>query len=207
MPFLFWGIWAIVPLASARAWPLVLQNCCSDNCCFVCSRIEQYKALFLRYFKAYWRSPPYNTTRLILALTGDVTNVLGALFISVMFVGFINFQMIIPTFFMERPVMYRERAARMYAVLPWVQSMEDVEIPWILGQARSLGSCCYSCCSCCCCCCCWLRLSFVCCGVSWKWYSVEPLACGSCRRSWRCSSSAVRSCVPGPPYLQLDTAA
>lgn len=45
-------------------------------------------------------------------------------------------QMIIPTFFMERPVMYRERASRLYAVLPWVQAMEDVEIPWIVLQVR-----------------------------------------------------------------------
>ena len=49
---------------------------------------------------------------------------------------------IIPTFFMERPVMYRERASRLYAVLPWVQAMEDVELPWILLQVRC--SCFYS---------------------------------------------------------------
>jgi hypothetical protein len=42
--------------------------------------------------------------------------------------------MIIPTFLMERPVMNRERASRLYSVLPWVQAMEDVEIPWIIIQ-------------------------------------------------------------------------
>jgi hypothetical protein len=107
----------------------------------------------VRYFKAYWRSPPYNTTRLILAFlsawiigtfywsrgnnyssTSDIVGILGALFLSVSFCGLVNFQMIIPTFLMERPTMYRERAARMYAVLPWVQSMEDIEIPWIALQ-------------------------------------------------------------------------
>jgi hypothetical protein len=41
-----------------------------------------------------------------------------------MFVGFLNFQMIIPTFAMERPVMWRERASALYAVLPWVESMQ-----------------------------------------------------------------------------------
>jgi ABC-type multidrug transport system permease subunit len=115
--------------------------------------LVQYKVLVTRYFKAYWRSPPYNTTRLILCVlsaiiigsaywsigdkyssTEDVLAVLGALFIAIMFIGFINFQMIIPTFFMERPVMLRERASRLYAVLPWVQAMEDVEIPWIMLQ-------------------------------------------------------------------------
>jgi ABC-type multidrug transport system permease subunit len=119
----------------------------------------QYKVLLVRYFKAYWRSPPYNTTRLILALcaalmigsaywsrgnnygtTADVTNILGALFISVMFIGSINFQMIVPTFFMERPVMWRERASRFYAVLPWVQAMQDVEVPWILCRRCSSRS-------------------------------------------------------------------
>ena len=75
--------------------------------------MTQYKVLVSRYFKAYWRSPPYNTTRLLLSViagliigsfywsrgnnygsTADVLSVLGALFITVMFVGFINFQMV-----------------------------------------------------------------------------------------------------------------
>jgi hypothetical protein len=43
-------------------------------------------------------------------------------------------QMIIPTFFMERAPMLRERASRFYAVLPWVQAMEDVEMPWVAAQ-------------------------------------------------------------------------
>ena len=30
--------------------------------------------------------------------------------------------------------MNRERASRLYSVLPWVQAMEDVEIPWIIIQ-------------------------------------------------------------------------
>lgn len=74
-------------------------------------RLTQYKVLVARYFKAYWRSPPYNTTRIILSIvaaliigsfywsrgdnygsTADVLSVLGALFMTVMFVGFINFQ-------------------------------------------------------------------------------------------------------------------
>lgn len=42
--------------------------------------------------------------------------------------------MIIPTFVMERPVMWRERASKLYSVLPWVESMQDVEIPWIALQ-------------------------------------------------------------------------
>lgn len=44
-------------------------------------------------------------------------------------------QMIIPTFVMERPVMWRERASKLYSVLPWVESMQDVEIPWIMLQS------------------------------------------------------------------------
>ena len=55
---------------------------------------------------------------------GDLLAVMGALFVSIMFIGFINFQMIIPTFCMERPVMWRERASALYAVLPWVESMQ-----------------------------------------------------------------------------------
>ena len=108
-----------------------------------CRRLTQYRVLFTRYFKTYWRSPPYNTTRLVLALVAalllgtfyfsrgdeygtpaDVIAVMGTLLISVMFIGFINFQMIVPTFYMERPVMWRERASAMYAVMPWVESMQ-----------------------------------------------------------------------------------
>jgi hypothetical protein len=44
--------------------------------------------------------------------------------------------MIIPTFFMERAPMLRERASRFYAVLPWVQAMEDVELPWVAAQVQ-----------------------------------------------------------------------
>ena len=43
-------------------------------------------------------------------------------------------RLIIPTFLMQRPVMTRERASHLYAVFPWVQAMEDVEIPWIIVQ-------------------------------------------------------------------------
>lgn len=71
----------------------------------------QFKVLLTRYFKSYWRSPPYNTTRLILAVVSglifgsfffdkgntydtpqDINNVLGALFLTTTFSGFINFQ-------------------------------------------------------------------------------------------------------------------
>lgn len=55
---------------------------------------------------------------------GDLIAVMGTLFVSVLFVGFVNFQMIIPTVYMERPVMWRERASALYAVLPWVESMQ-----------------------------------------------------------------------------------
>jgi hypothetical protein len=110
---------------------------------YACRQFTQYRLLLERYFKTYWRSPPYNTTRLFIVVVAalllgtfyfsrgdvfgtpsDLVAVMGMLLVSVMFVGFINFQMIIPTFYMERPVMWRERASAMYAVLPWVESMQ-----------------------------------------------------------------------------------
>jgi hypothetical protein len=33
-----------------------------------CSRVAQYKELLTRYTRAYWRNPPFNTTRVMLAL-------------------------------------------------------------------------------------------------------------------------------------------
>lgn len=71
-----------------------------------CRRLTQYRVLLVRYTKAYWRSPPFNTTRLIMSVLaafiigtfywsrGDnydtvegVTAVLGAIFIASVFIG------------------------------------------------------------------------------------------------------------------------
>jgi ABC-type multidrug transport system permease subunit len=88
-------------------------------------------ALILGTF--YWKVGDRSNT------PSDVLAVLGAIFVSLMFIGLVSFQLVIPTFFMERPVMLRERSSRLYAVLPWVLSMEDVEIPWIVAQVPPLS--------------------------------------------------------------------
>ena len=83
----------------------------------MCSRATQYKELATRYTRSYWRNPQFNTTRIILALiaslvqgcfyigrgdnydsVGSVQAILGSLFSSVIFLGFLNFQMCASSF-------------------------------------------------------------------------------------------------------------
>jgi len=92
----------------------------------------------------------------------DVTAITGGLFVSLLFLGFVNFQLVIPVTLFERrdtltlpchspcnqpslhaprrPVFYRERAARCYSVLSWALAAVDVELPWITFQVRGGGA-------------------------------------------------------------------
>ena len=54
---------------------------------------------------------------------GGIQNVLGALYASVIFLGIINSIVLQPIAAENRGVMYRERAAGMYAVFPWTLAM------------------------------------------------------------------------------------
>ncbi|CAK0753548.1 hypothetical protein CVIRNUC_002229 [Coccomyxa viridis] len=117
------------------------------------SQLRQLGLLLQKDLITYWRSPNYNAVRfvftVILALIigaiywglgsrrtaqGDVLNVMGAIFVSAMFLGTSNSSTVQPVFAIERSVMYRERAAGMYAVIPYAIAQGATEIPWALAQ-------------------------------------------------------------------------
>ena len=58
-----------------------------------------------------------------LTTQGGLTNVLGALYASVLFFAIINALVVQPVISSERAVSYRERAAGMYSFAPWVLAL------------------------------------------------------------------------------------
>jgi ABC-2 type transporter len=62
---------------------------------------------------------------------------MGALYVSVLFVGIINSMQVQPVVGAVRPVFNRERAAGMYSVLPYMSAQLIVEIPYNLLQVRT----------------------------------------------------------------------
>lgn len=63
----------------------------------------------------------------------DLFNVMGALFLCIMFLGTYNTSNVLPVLATERPVFYRERAANMYAVLPYGLAL----VSWLPAPSRS----------------------------------------------------------------------
>lgn len=59
----------------------------------------------------------------------DVFNVMGALFLCITFLGTYNASGVLPVLSIERPVFYRERAAGMYAALPYAVAQVRGEPP------------------------------------------------------------------------------
>ncbi|GLU04056.1 hypothetical protein SLE2022_212230 [Rubroshorea leprosula] len=101
----------------------------------------------------YWRSPSYNLPRIMYALASslffgvvywnqgqkidnqqNLFNILGSMFIAVLFNGINNSSSVLPYVATERTVMYRERFAGMYS--PWAYAFAQVivEVPYVLIQ-------------------------------------------------------------------------
>mmetsp|Transcript_9242 Transcript_9242/g.27733 ORF Transcript_9242/g.27733 Transcript_9242/m.27733 type:complete len:1604 (+) Transcript_9242:484-5295(+) len=112
-------------------------------------RWSQFTTLLHRNFRTYWRSPPYNGVRffsstIIGLLLGsvfwqigtktdreqDIFNLLGSLYVAVLFIGIINSMTVQPVVGAERPVFFREQAAGMYSVMPFALAQIVVEFPY-----------------------------------------------------------------------------
>ncbi|CAH1440214.1 unnamed protein product [Lactuca virosa] len=113
----------------------------------------QFKCCIKKQWSSYWRTPDYNLVRFFFALvtalllgtifwkvgtkrdsSTDLTTIIGAMYVAVMFAGFNNCVTIIPVASLERTVFYREQAAGMYSALPYAMAQVIVEIPFVLVQ-------------------------------------------------------------------------
>nr|XP_024391802.1 ABC transporter G family member 36-like isoform X3 [Physcomitrium patens] len=114
---------------------------------------NQLKTVLWKQFITYWRSPDYNLVRFIFTLlislilgslfwqigskrdsASDVITILGALYGSTIFLCFNNCGAVQPVVSIERTVFYREKAAGMYAAMPYALAQVIVEIPYVLMQ-------------------------------------------------------------------------
>ncbi|XP_031120033.1 ABC transporter G family member 35-like [Ipomoea triloba] len=113
----------------------------------------QFKSCLWKQWWTYWRSPDYNLVRYFFTLVaallvgtifwniggkietgGDLMTVIGAMYAAVLFVGISNCSTVQPIVATERTVFYREKAAGMYAALPYAMSQVVCEIPYVLVQ-------------------------------------------------------------------------
>ncbi|KAK2418393.1 pleiotropic drug resistance protein [Trifolium repens] len=114
---------------------------------------EQFKACFWKQYWSYWRNPPYNCARFIFTISigllfglifwnkgqnlqkqQDLSNLVGAMYAVVLILGTINVMGVQPVVDMERIVLYRERAARMYSELAYAFGQVAIEIIYNLIQ-------------------------------------------------------------------------
>ncbi|KAI8004113.1 Pleiotropic drug resistance protein 3 [Camellia lanceoleosa] len=115
---------------------------------------EQFMACLWKQHLSYWRSPEYNLVRFIFmivaaALFGavfwqrgqkingeqDLFNILGSMFIAVIFLGINNCSTVLPHVATERNVLYREEFAGMYSSWAYSFAQVTIEVPYILLQA------------------------------------------------------------------------
>ena len=123
---------------------------------FAASEVQQLLALSWKWCTLYWRKPAYNAVRLaitaFLALTfgaiywdlgtlgsnptaGDIQNIGGALFASILFIGATQLMSILPVIGIERLVFYRERAAGLYRPIHYHVASGIAELPYIIVQS------------------------------------------------------------------------
>uniref|UniRef100_A0A7N0U8F5 ABC transporter domain-containing protein n=1 Tax=Kalanchoe fedtschenkoi TaxID=63787 RepID=A0A7N0U8F5_KALFE len=127
------------------------------------SYFTQFRACLWKKNWSYWRTPRYNAVRIVFVILAailfgsiywdlgtkrrniqDINNAMGCIFSSVVFLGIKNAMSVQPILTVDRAVLYRERAAGMYAGLPYAIAQALIEIPYILTQAILYGVIIYS---------------------------------------------------------------
>eukprot|EP00884_Botryococcus_braunii_P014151 jgi/Botrbrau1/22737/Bobra.0132s0074.2 len=121
---------------------------------FARNTFAQFWAVLQKNFIIYWRSPQYNAVRFFFTCifglvigsiywrlgnkrssVQNLSNVVGALLISGIFLGTSNASTVQPVVAVERTVYYRERAAGMYSAYPFALAQAAVEFPYLLVQS------------------------------------------------------------------------
>ncbi|CAJ1940722.1 unnamed protein product [Sphenostylis stenocarpa] len=118
------------------------------------NNLGQFMACLWKQHLSYWRSPEYNLTRFIFMIVcaiifgavfwqkgneinnqQDLFNVLGSMYIAVIFLGLNYCSTILPYVATERAVLYREKFAGMYSSMAYSFAQVAIEIPYILVQS------------------------------------------------------------------------
>ncbi|XP_065865883.1 pleiotropic drug resistance protein 2-like isoform X2 [Euphorbia lathyris] len=113
----------------------------------------QCKACFWKQYWSYWRNTQFNTIRFVMTIAiglmlggifwdkgqqfqkqQDLTNLMGAAFGALLFLGSINAMAVTSAVAIERTVFYRERAAGMYSELPYAFAQVAIETIYDLLQ-------------------------------------------------------------------------
>ncbi|ONM03570.1 ABC transporter G family member 34 [Zea mays] len=108
---------------------------------------------------AYWKNSEHNVVRFIntfavsimfgvvfwkigsnIKVEQDVFNILGIVYGSALFLGFMNCSILQPVVAMERVVLYREKAAGMYSTMAYAIAQVAVELPYMLVQVLIFSS-------------------------------------------------------------------
>ncbi|KAL7184870.1 hypothetical protein ACSBR2_026922 [Camellia fascicularis] len=115
--------------------------------------ITQCMACFWKQHWSYWRNPQYNATRFFMTTAigiifglifwkkgeqthkqQDLTNLLGAMYVAVMFLGGTNTSGVQSIVAIERTAFYRERAAGMYSEMPYALAHVAIETIYVAIQ-------------------------------------------------------------------------
>ncbi|CAI5503077.1 unnamed protein product [Closterium sp. Naga37s-1] len=117
------------------------------------SFLTQFLANFWKRALMYWRAPDFNAVRFFLAvcislLMGavmfgfghyhatqqEVLNVMGALYVTSLLMGWNAATSLQPMLCTERTVFYRERAAGLYGSLPYALAQGAIETPYVVVE-------------------------------------------------------------------------
>ncbi|KAG8380610.1 hypothetical protein BUALT_Bualt06G0033600 [Buddleja alternifolia] len=117
------------------------------------SLLVQFKACFWKQHWSYWRNPQYNVIRFFMTTVigiifgvifwdkgdkihkqQDLSNLLGAMYAAVLFLGGTNTSAVQSVVAIERTVFYRERAAGMFSALPYAFAQVSVETIYVAIQ-------------------------------------------------------------------------
>ncbi|KAK3034466.1 hypothetical protein RJ639_033322 [Escallonia herrerae] len=113
----------------------------------------QFKACFWKQHWSYWRNPQYNVIRFFMTTViglifgiifwkkgdkmhkqQDLSNLMGAMYAAVLFLGGTNTSAVQSVVAIERTVFYREKAAGMYSALPYAFAQAAVETIYVAIQ-------------------------------------------------------------------------
>ncbi|WOL19176.1 ABC transporter G family member 45 [Canna indica] len=118
------------------------------------SLLQQCIACLWKLHRSYWKNPELNVVRFITTIVTsilfgivfwkigsnitseqDIFNILGVMYASALFQGFVNANLMQPVVWMERAVLYRERLAVMYTSMAYAIAQVAIEIPYVTVQA------------------------------------------------------------------------